>query len=422
MAFALVGSPEFVAAGLFQGSANLPTINLGAGESVIIACMTNFNVGVSSIDDGGSNSLTAVATGTQNNNRTLSFWLLQSAVANSSCTFTINYSGVQANSFAYLQRCTGLDASAFDDWAEGNVATNVTVSTNLRTLTTTNANDILFSLAADEDPGDAGLSPPSGFTHIISDNGVGGGGTPVGSFGYQQVTSIQSGVTISATGTEAAYSKRILVIALKEAAPSGVTVTPNTGVSTSLGFAPSVSVSNNINIATGLGSSVSNGFAPSVSVSNNIRIETNVGSSNSLGFAPSIIRPILVSTSLGQSQSQGFAPNVSTSNTIAINTGVNVSQGYAPLVSVSNNVSISTNLGQSNSLGFAPIVSVSQNILIQTGVCLSVSRGFAPIVTGTRVDSVIQPNSNGASLIIANPALNNSVITRNSNNGSVIEP
>lgn len=398
---------QSIASSPFSGSGSLTLTNT-AGNTLVFYYMGTIGAFSNTVADTNTNPNWRLGfKSNQGFGNDIEIWYCENIAGGSN---TVNGSGIGSNVNCYLEEWSAVKTSA-DPILDAN-GTNGSSSPLQVSLNPSVAALILAGWYNGPTDDYTGLT--SGLTlgyHETVGNYMAVASNPSASSGAQNV-----GFTTGGDG-----SNVMAAIAL-ELAPSGVTVTPNTGVSTSLGFAPSVSVSNNINIATGLGSSVSNGFAPSVSVSNNIRIETNVGSSNSLGFAPSIIRPILVRTSLGQSQSQGFAPNVSTSNTIAINTGVNVSQGYAPLVSVSNNVSISTNLGQSNSLGFAPIVSVSQNILIQTGVCLSVSRGFAPIVTGTRVDSVIQQNSNGTSIIKANPALNSSVITRNSNNGSVIEP
>lgn len=214
-----IGSPLYLNRGTYPGSGSFSSINLGAGESVIIGCLTNWSQNVVSIDDGGSNSLTEIARGTLNNSRTLSFWLIENTTANSSCVFALNYSGGSALSFAYLQRFTGIVPSSFNAWAEGNVTGSATVTTNLRSLTTTAANTVLFSLVCDEDPGDAGQNPPTGFTHIISDAGI-PTQEPIGSLDYKLETSTLSGVTITATGASSAYSKRILVVALEINPPS----------------------------------------------------------------------------------------------------------------------------------------------------------------------------------------------------------
>jgi hypothetical protein len=209
-----IGPPLFLNRGTYPGTGSFASINLGAGESVIIASNANWSQDVTAISDGGSNTLTKIAGGTLNNSRTLSFWLLENAVANASCVFSLTYSGGSAWSFAYLQRFSGAIVSPFDAWAEGNVTGNVTVTTNLRTLTTTVADTVLFSLVADEDPGDAGQNPPTRFHHLISDTGI-SPDPPVGSFDYKILSSTVSAQTISATGTNSTYSKRILVVALE---------------------------------------------------------------------------------------------------------------------------------------------------------------------------------------------------------------
>jgi hypothetical protein len=72
-------------------------------------------------------------------------------------------------------------------------------------------------------------------------------------------------------------------------AATPINVTPSTGELTSTGYAPTVTVTNNINILTSTGELILTGYAPLIAITgNNINIITSTGELILTGFAPTV--------------------------------------------------------------------------------------------------------------------------------------
>jgi hypothetical protein len=166
---------------------------------------------------------------------------------------------------------------------------------------------------------------------------------------------------------------------------AGTTVDTATGQTTFDGFAPTVTVSNNISVATALGQATFTGFEPTVNITNHVSVLSATGQAVFTGLEPtvSVTNNISVATDLGQAVFTGFEPTISISNHINVSTdtGVGVFTGFEPTVSVSGNGIVNTDTGVGVFTGFEPTISVSNNIDVQTDTGQGVFAGFAPVVS-----------------------------------------
>lgn len=160
---------------------------------------------------------------------------------------------------------------------------------------------------------------------------------------------------------------------------------PLTAALTYIGFAPTVSVSDNKNVLAGMGALLLTGFAPSIAISDHKNVLAGTGALAFDGFAPTISvsdnQRVLVGT--GLLSFEGFAPTISVSDNqrVSAGTGLLTLVGFAPTVVASNHRIVLPNTGALVLTGFRPIVSVSDTIVVQPGVASLLFAGFSPSVS-----------------------------------------
>lgn len=219
-----------------------------------------------------------------------------------------------------------------------------------------------------------------------------------------------------------------------------VVASSQTGQLIATGFSPSVVATANITLNTGLGQLTLNGFAPTATPSNNIRVSANLGQLTLNGFSPTVNISQSAVTETGQLLLNGFEPSIVTTDNKIVNSGLGqiLVNGFEPSPIV--NTSVVTSAGELLLSGFEPSIDVVANTFVYPSFGKLIINGFRPRLRITDNTNLIQPdtinssvingdtlnssvigqNINGSSVIKANPSLLDSVITRNSNNDSVI--
>lgn len=159
-----------------------------------------------------------------------------------------------------------------------------------------------------------------------------------------------------------------------------IAVNPDVGQLALTGFAPTVAVSNNQQVAANVGALTLTGFAPTVATP--VAVLSGAGSLTLTGFAPSVVVNSVVNPGAGQFTLTGFAPTVATPVSVLPGKGDLTLIGFAPSVAIGTNVNPGT--GQLTLTGFAPTVATPVAVLPGVGA-LSLT-GFAPsVVVGVNV-------------------------------------
>lgn len=181
---------------------------------------------------------------------------------------------------------------------------------------------------------------------------------------------------------------------------AAITVLPGFGDLQLTGFAPTVAVSNNQNVAAGVGALTVTGFAPSAVIGT--RAYPGAGSLTLAGQAPSAVIGTVAYPGVGALTLTGFAPGVVLGTVAypgtgaltlsgfapAANIGINVQvglgaltlSGFAPTVTATNNQTVAAGLGALTLLGFAPSVAISDNQVAAAGSGALSLAGFAPAI------------------------------------------
>src|SRR6185369_94299 len=170
--------------------------------------------------------------------------------------------------------------------------------------------------------------------------------------------------------------RRLWVVA---PATGGNAVTPDTGVLTLTGLAPTVAKSANQSVTPGTAALSITGFAPLIAQP--IAVSPATGTLSVTGFAPSIAQPQAVNPGVGILTIASFAPTVSQNITTNVNpgTGVLTLAGFAPSVAQTFNQTVSPGVGSLAITGFSPSITQPQGVTAGTGQ-LTIS-GLAPTVS-----------------------------------------
>lgn len=206
--------------------------------------------------------------------------------------------------------------------------------------------------------------------------------TPGFSLGIQKTTPTADPGTVTG-GTIATTNDPCGVIGFQIMPSAGTSVTTAVGTVTIAGLAPTVSVTNNLNIVTAVGTVTIAGLAPTVSVSDNKNVTPGIGTVVIAGLAPTFNQGTVLYPGVGTIVIDGLAPtvNVSDNKNINTDTGAVVIAGLEPTISVTDNKNIITDTGTVVIAGLSPTVTVSDHKNITAGLGEIVISGLAPTVT-----------------------------------------
>lgn len=179
----------------------------------------------------------------------------------------------------------------------------------------------------------------------------------------------------------------------------GTTVSvPASSISVS-GFAPTVSVSANVDVDVPQGSLSVTGFAPSVNVSDAVEISVGTGSLTVNGLAPTVTVSDFVEVSVptGSVSVTGLAPlvTIGDAQVVPVPAGAVNIQGYAPGISVTSNISVEIPAGTVEITTFAPNVGTDFSVTVPAGSA-SIT-GYEPTVVAsvkTVICTLVDVNGN----------------------------
>jgi hypothetical protein len=145
-----------------------------------------------------------------------------------------------------------------------------------------------------------------------------------------------------------------------------VTVTPDLGVLTAAGLAPTV-------------------LTPTT-------VTPSLGELTAAGLAPTILTPTTVTPALGEVTAAGLAPTVTATANALITTdvGAAVAAGLAPTVTATDHQTVTPALGTVDAAGLAPAVTATANTHASTALGVVVADGIAPTVTAT-TNALVRP-------------------------------
>jgi hypothetical protein len=196
------------------------------------------------------------------------------------------------------------------------------------------------------------------------------------------------------------------------AAAGNVVVTPDVGVLTLTGIAPTVLTP--VVVTPDIGSLVLTGLAPTVLTP--VVVTPGAAALVLTGIAPTVLTPVVVTPGLAALVLTGIAPTVLTPVVVSPAVAALVLTGIAPTVTVSAGVVVTPAVGALVLTGIAPTVSVSSGVVVIPGRALLILTGRAPTVrVGRRRHAWLEAAANAP--VVAEALMENLVAEYGENRG-----